>query len=58
MAKRIKTPEQIVREIVHAKPKAPRRKSAVQAWYEQALAEYKTNGAEHLASALAKMGKE
>lgn len=50
-----KTPEQIIREIVHPKPRRVRVKSAEQLEYERMLADYKLNGAEHLASAKAKM---
>jgi len=57
-SKRAKTAEQIVREIVHGKPaRKPRSKTVAQVEYEKMLADWKVNGAAHLASAQAKMGK-
>jgi hypothetical protein len=59
MARKQKTPEQIIREIVHGKPVRARRvrvKTAADLEFEKMLADYKVNGAEHLASARKKMG--
>lgn len=58
MARKQKTPEQIFRDAAFPKERKPRRKSAVTSWYEKMLAEHKANGAEHLASARAKMGQK
>jgi hypothetical protein len=56
VARKNKTVEQVVRESAFGKPaRRARTKSAADVWYEQMLAEHKTNGAEHLASAKAKI---
>lgn len=58
MARKNKTPEQIVREVVHGKPaRRVRAKTTADLEFEKMLADYKVNGAAHLASARAKMGK-
>lgn len=52
-----KTAERIIRDIVQGKPaRRARAKSAMQVEYEKMLADYKVNGAAHLASGRAKMG--
>lgn len=57
MARKTKTVEQVVRETVHGKPaRKVRVKSADQVAFEKMMADYKVNGAEHLASARKKMG--
>lgn len=57
MSKRkAKTVEQVVRETVYGKPaKAKRAKSEADLWFEQMKADFVQNGAEHLASARAKL---
>ena len=58
MARKSKSPEQIVREIVHGKPvRAKRTKTVADVEFEKMLADFKVNGAAHLASARAKMAK-
>lgn len=58
MARKTKTSEQIVREIVRGKPvRRTRVKTVADLEFEKMLADFKVNGAAHLASAKAKMSK-
>lgn len=58
MARKNKTVEQVVRETVFGKPvRAKRVKTEADIWFEQMSADFVKNGAEHLASVRAKMGK-
>lgn len=48
---------QAMRKVLKPKVRRQRVKTEADVWFEQMKAEYKVNGAEHLASAKAKMGK-
>jgi len=50
-----KSPEAIIRAIVHPKPRRQRVKSEADVWYEQMKADWDQKGTEHLASAQAKI---
>jgi hypothetical protein len=58
MARKNKTTEQIVRDIVNPKPARVRKgKTEADVWFEQMKADFVKNGAEHLASAVKKIAK-
>jgi predicted ATPase len=52
-----KAVDQVIRDIVKAKPRRKRTKSEAQAWYERMRADYAEHGAEHLKSAQDKLKK-